>query len=479
MASYRKKKSSDLSLSPAPGCVKAAVPPLGGPLPAAGVVLAGVSGGSDSVALARLLALAAREHGWRLAMGHVDHALRPDSNEDARFVAELARELGADFYVQRVAVERRGRSLEEAARQARRAALAQMAASAGARAIALGHTAGDQAETVLMRLLGGTGLSGLAAMRPWSPPWWRPLLALGREELRAWLVAQGHPWREDSTNDSLEPLRNRVRHQLLPLAKELVNPRAEQALARLAALAGDEEDLWQAWCQEQEGPILARQGTSLLLAAGPLAALPPARQRRLLRHALDILTGQGQHLLAPHVEQMLELLSGAPGRKLTLPGGLMAWREAEALRLDRAEPPALPRVVLHGPATVSLPHLGASLRLELTREKPPLVGRGSSACLPAQAVRWPLELRPPRPGERFHPLGAPGSKRLSRLLIDRKVPPWWRERTLILADREGPWWAAPWAVAERARLKGTECAYLSLSFVDTPPGGPYTMNFNH
>ncbi|MCB2193731.1 MAG: tRNA lysidine(34) synthetase TilS [Deltaproteobacteria bacterium] len=459
-----------MSLSPPPKHVKAAEPPLGGPLPGQGVVLAGVSGGSDSVALARLLSLAAPKHGWRLALGHVDHALRPESTDDAHFVAELAGELGAAYFLQKVTLDCQGRSLEDVARQARRQALMQMAAQAGAEVIALGHTAGDQAETVLMRLLSGTGPSGIAAMRPWSPPWWRPLLALNREELRAWLKAQGHPWREDQTNQNLEFLRNRVRHRLMPLAQELVNPRAEQALARLASLAAEEEDLWEQWCREQEGTVLLRQGTSLVLRAEPLAAMHPARRRRLLRHAMDLLTGQGQHLLALHVEQMLELLAGAPGRKLTLPGGLMAWREAEALRLDRADPPPCPSLLLHGPATVSLPHLGASLRLELVKQKPPIAGRGPQACLPAQAVRWPLELRPARPGERFHPLGAPGGKRLSRLLIDRKVPQWWRARTLILADREGPWWAAPWAVAERARLKGTESTYLRLSFVDTPQG---------
>ncbi|MCF8123349.1 MAG: tRNA lysidine(34) synthetase TilS [Desulfarculaceae bacterium] len=439
-------------------------------MPGPGVVLAGVSGGSDSVALARLLAMAAPEQGWRLALGHVDHTLRPESGDDARFVAQLADELGAAFFCQKVTVDGKGRSLEDAARQTRREALVQMADQTGAVAIALGHTAGDQAETVLMRLLGGTGLSGLAAMRPWSAPWWRPLLAASRQELRDWLGAQGHPWREDPSNDSANFLRNRVRHQLLPLARELVNPRAEEALARLASLAGEEEELWQAWCREQEGQVLQRQGTSLLLRGELLAGMHPAHQRRLLRHAVGLLTGQGQHLLALHVEQVLELLAGAPGRRLTLPSGLMAWREAEALRLDRAQPPPCPSLVLHGPATVALPHLGASLRLELVQEKPPVAGRGPSACLPAQAVRWPLELRAPQPGERFQPLGAPGSKRLSRLLIDRKVPQWWRARTLILADREGPWWAAPWAVAERARLKGTESAYLKLSFVDTPQG---------
>lgn len=441
-------------------------------------MVAAVSGGADSMALARLLALAAPEHGWRLVLAHVDHGLRPESGDDAAFVAALAGELGADFLLRRVEVEREGRSLEDAARQARREALLAMAAEAGAKAIALGHTLEDQAETVLMRLLGGSGPSGLAAMRPWSPPWWRPLLALERGALRAWLRQGGHPWREDPSNQDLSILRNRVRHQLMPLARELVNPRAPSALARLAALAADEEALWEERCARDAEKLLRRQGHSLLLDAEALAGLPLARQRRLLRFAVQELSGESQGLLALHVEQMLELLAGQAGRKLTLPGGLMAWREPGALRLGLAALPPAEGITLHGPATVDLPHLGARLCLELVHEKPSLAGRGPVACLPAEALAWPLELRPPVPGERFHPLGAPGSKRLSRILMDYKTPAWWRERTLILADAGGSWWAAPWAVAERARLKGTESAYLRVTFVDTPQGWPYTMTFN-
>ncbi|MCF8032167.1 MAG: tRNA lysidine(34) synthetase TilS [Desulfarculaceae bacterium] len=467
-----------MSLSPPPERVKLAELALGGPLPGPGPMLAAVSGGADSVALARLLALAAPEHGWRLVLAHVDHGLRPTSGDDASFVAALAGELEAKCLLRRVAVERAGRSLEEAAREARREALLAMADEAGAGAIALGHTLEDQAETVLMRLLTGSGPAGLAAMRPWSPPWWRPLLGLRREALRAWLGQEDHPWREDPSNQDLSILRNRVRHRLMPLAQELVNPRAPQALARLARVAGAEEELWEAWCTQAARRIMRRQGTSLLLEAEPLAEMPLARQGRLLRHAVRELTGSSQGLLALHVEQLLELLAGEAGRKLTLPSGFMAWREPEGLRLDRAAPPPGGAITLHGPATVGLPHLGARLRLELVGEKPGLSGRGPTACLPAGAVRWPLELRPPLPGERFHPLGAPGSKRLSRILIDYKVPAWWRARTLVLADADGPWWAAPWTVAERARLKGTESAYLRLSFVDTPQGWPYTMIFN-
>ncbi|RJX36407.1 MAG: tRNA lysidine(34) synthetase TilS [Desulfarculus sp.] len=465
------KKDFASSLSSAPGSVKAGsepAPGLGGPLPGPGVVLAAVSGGADSVALLRLLHQAAPGRGWRLSVAHVDHGLRPDSEDDAAFVAGLAAEMGLSFHLRRVRVQARGRSLEEAAREARRAALLNMAAEAGAGTIALGHTADDQAETVLARLLCGTGPSGLAAMRPWDAPWWRPLLGLRREALRRWLRALGQDWREDPSNQQMGPLRNRVRQRLLPLAQELVNPRAVEALSRLAALAADEEEMWEQWCQRAAGALMQREGTSLVLAAGGLAALPFPRQRRLLRFAAGQITGQGQHLLARHVEQLRELLAGPPGRSLSLPAGLRAWREQDGLRLDRGDPPPRLRLSLQGPATVSLPHLGKRLAVELCSTAEGRRGRGPQAWLPAQEVAWPLILRSPLPGERFHPLGAPGSKRLSRFLIDRKVPPWWRARTLVVADRKGLWWVGPWAVAERARLKGHEGAYLRLSFVDTP-----------
>ncbi|MEW5911667.1 MAG: tRNA lysidine(34) synthetase TilS [Thermodesulfobacteriota bacterium] len=461
-----------MSLTSAPGSVKAGSPPepgLGGPLPAPGaVVLAAVSGGADSVALLRLLQQAVPAHGWRVAVAHVDHGLRADSGQDADFVARLAAELGLSFSLRRVQVPAQGRSLEEAAREARRAALMDMAAEAGAGVIALGHTADDQAETVLCRLLSGSGPSGLAAMRPWDAPWWRPLLGQRRESLRRWLAGLGQDWREDPSNQQMGPLRNRVRGRLLPLAQELVNPRAVEALARLAALAADEEELWEQWCQEAAAALVRREGASLVLAAGGLAALPVPRQRRLLRYGAGQLSGSGQHLLARHVEQLRELLAGPSGRSLSLPAGLKAWREPEGLRLGRAEPP--PRIHLHlqGPATVNLPHLGKRLVVELCASAAEKRGRGPQAWLPAQEVAWPLILRPPLPGERFHPLGAPGAKRLSRFLIDQKVPPWWRARTLVVADSKGPWWVGPWAVAERARLKGHEGAYLRLSFVDTP-----------
>jgi tRNA(Ile)-lysidine synthase len=435
-----------------------------GPWPGAGPVLAAVSGGGDSVALLLLLRVLAPAHGWRLVVGHVDHGLRQDSEADARFVAELAARLGLECLVQRVEVPGEG-SREEAARRVRRQALMEMAARAGAEVIALGHTADDQAETLLARLLTGTGLTGLAGMRPWSPPWWRPLLGLRRSELRGFLRACGQSWRRDPSNQDPGPLRNRIRHRLLPLAAELVNPRVVEALGRLAELCRQEEDFWQAWCEERFAALGRREGTSYCLALEPFLALPVAGRRRLLRWVVARLTGRGQHLLSHHVDQLLELAQGRPGRRLELPLGLVAWREHRHLRLDQGGAPGDFTCRLEGPGWVWLEPLACWLAVEEVAAPEQLQARGPEVYIPLARVAWPLVVRPVRRGERFRPLGAPGSKRISRFLIDRKVPAWWRRRTVVVADRRGVWWVGPWSLAERARRRPGENTCLCLRLV--------------
>lgn len=458
-----------------PGLAGALAQGLAAHCPGPGPLLVGVSGGGDSVALLRLLHLLAPAQGWRLLVGHVDHGLRPDSGDDAAFVAGLAAGLGLQCLARRVQVRPQGRSPEEAARLARRQALLAMAAQAGAGAIALAHTADDQAETLLCRALSGSGPTGLAGMRPWEAPCWRPLLACRRADLRDWLKSLGQDWRHDPSNQELGPLRNRARLKLIPLAEELINPRAVEALSRLAGLCAQEEEFWAAWCQEKWATHGRRQGTSLCLGLGAFAGLALAGRRRLVRHLASRLTGQGQHLLAPHVEQVLELVEGRPGRQLSLPGGLWAAREADCLRLDQAGPPADCTARLDGPGWLWLPHLQGWLMAEELPGPPRLAARGPEAWLPLKAVRWPLLARPPRLGEVFHPLGAPGAKRLSRILLDRKVPRWWRPRVVLVEDQTGPWWAAPLVLGQRARQEAPHGPWLRLRLVDTFEPPAYTI----
>lgn len=477
-------RSIDLSLVPPPAGVK---PSLAQSLcrrvlalaPGPGKVLAAVSGGGDSVALLRLLHHLAPALGWQVSVAHVDHGLRPDSADDARFVTGLAASLGLPFLGRRVRVESKGRSPEEAARLARRAALLEMAGEAGAGVIALAHSLDDQAETVLARAMTGSGPSGLAAMRPQDGPWWRPLLDAGRQDLRDYLRGLGQAWRSDPSNQGLAPLRNRLRHQVLPLARQAVNPKVDEALGRLAHICAQDEDFWGWWCREQWAVAGRAEGDSLCLALSHMAGLPSAAQGRLVRFLAGRLTASGQHLLSLHAGQVLALLAGPPGRRLALPGGLGAAREHESLRLYWAGPPADFQAQLHGPGWLWLPHLQGWLQVEPCPGPPLLQARGREAWLPAKAVAWPLCLRPPRRGEAFHPLGAPGRKRLSRVLLDRKVPAWWRPRTVMVEDQEGLWWAAPWSLADRARQNQSPGPWLRLRLVDTIDPPAYTRFFKN
>ena len=436
-------------------------------------VLAAVSGGGDSVALALLLRRACGEKAIPLALGHVDHGLRPDSGQDAEFVERLAGELGLGFFLRRVAVAGKGASPEEAARSARRKALLELARKAGAGVVALGHTLDDQAETVLHRALVGTGPTGLAGMRALSGPWWRPLLGVTRRELRDYLKARGQTWRTDPSNLELDYARNRVRHKILPMAKEFINPKAPQALARLAEVSAQEEDYWLKEALAFLNAHARVEGSSLCLAAGPLAALHPAAQRRMLRYALEGYLGTGQHLGLLHLERLRDLLLGAPGRQADLAGGLWAGREADLLRLDNC-PAALPELFLDGPACLDLPGLGRRLVVEWASEPGALAGRGPEAWLPESVVRWPLEIRAPKPGDRFHPLGAPGGKKLARFFQDAKTPPWWRARSMVVLSAGEIIWVGPWAPDEKIRRKGGENGWLRLALVDTQPVCKYT-----
>jgi tRNA(Ile)-lysidine synthase len=240
----------------------------GGPAPGDGVAVA-ASGGADSLALLHALRVLAGPREWRLAVLTVDHGLRPGSAADAAFVADHAKALGLPARVLTLAPvdleAHRPAGPEGAARAARYAVLWPAADALGCHWLATGHTLDDQAETVLLQLLRGAGPDGLAGMSVRSGRLLRPLLEVRRAQTRACCAAAGLPWREDPTNATDTPLRNRVRHQLLPLLEDL-RPGATTTLARTATLAADER----AWLDPLVAATLAAI-TGLEGAAGSVA----------------------------------------------------------------------------------------------------------------------------------------------------------------------------------------------------------------
>ena len=191
-------------------------------------IVVGVPGGADSICLLPVLALLAPSFQWKLAVVHVNHLIRREAGEDAAYVEETCRQLGVSFYLTEVDVEAlaksRGLSVEEAGRQVRYRAFYEAAESFGADRIAVAHNRNDRAETLLFHMFRGTGLDGMASIRPVRDNIIRPLLCVGREEIEQWLREKNIRWCIDKSNDTDTYTRNKIRRHILPFAREEICP---------------------------------------------------------------------------------------------------------------------------------------------------------------------------------------------------------------------------------------------------------------
>jgi tRNA(Ile)-lysidine synthase len=306
-------------------------------------VLVAVSGGSDSIGLLHLLAREAPRHPFRLAVAHFDHGLRPGSADDAGFVRTAAQRLGLPFHGAgadvRALARAEKRSIEDAARAARHRFLRAALREWNGDRIALAHQAEDLCEGILMRLAEGTGLAGLAGMRPVQGPIIRPLLGVRRAQIRAWLEGAGLGWREDESNASLEPLRNRVRHRLVPLLEAEFNPAVVAAIAGMAGVLADEDRLLEDWVDEWFERQAATQeppATLFSLPRAPLASAPAALQRRILKRALLRAGVSPRRVRRDQIETIVRLLGERrSGSRVTIGGGFTAIIERRALVLRR------------------------------------------------------------------------------------------------------------------------------------------------
>jgi tRNA(Ile)-lysidine synthase len=307
-------------------------------------VLVAVSGGIDSTLLAWGLARIAARADVTLCVGHVHHGLRgAEADADAAAVAAQAQALGVPHAVRRVdpralRADRSSRerpTLQEAARTARYTALDAMARELGADRIATAHTADDQAETVLLRLLRGTGPDGLGGIPPRSSDGRivRPLLRISRAQIEACARTHGIAWREDASNAALGYARNRLRHDWLPGLAQAFNPRLLRALGDLAEAQRRDSEWIGERVEHEARARLLREGAWLRIDAKDWSSLPEALTRRLARTALA-LAGSGRHASRRHLERMVRFLGdGRVGARIELPGDLRLCRDADGFRL--------------------------------------------------------------------------------------------------------------------------------------------------
>jgi len=409
-------------------------------------VLVAVSGGQDSVALLALLSGLPADDEVELVVGHYNHGLRPEAAAEERFVMDLAEGFGCRVLTGRgdVAAYARanGLNLEAAGRELRYGFLREQAEAAGCNKIALGHTASDVAETLLMNLLRGAGIDGLASIAPVRDNMIRPLVYLSRNQTAQYCNARELGFCLDSSNVDTEQFhRNHIRHHLLPALERDYGPGVQQALLRAALAVRDELDWTADHVREALTECQAAEEAPVSLLVSAAAQLPAGLLHRVLRLACTEANLDIRAFGWEHWQGMANTIYGEAGSgQISLPGGLVARRQYELFFIEQAseaasETPQVFRLALKMPGKTKLPDGGfvSISRKESAPAQFP-ASDGPGAVLDGDAAGAELYVRPLRPGDRFRPLGMSGTKKVSDFLIDEKVPADRRGSVLAVVD---------------------------------------------
>lgn len=446
------------------------------------LLVVGVSGGPDSVCLLHLLNSLRKELGLDLHVAHLNHQLRgAESEADADYVSHLADELGLPVTIGREDVrghrESKGGNLEEVAREVRYRFLTTVAEQVKAEGVALGHTADDQVETVLLHLIRGTGLTGLRGMPPLSfyklPSGrglrlLRPLLCLTRGETQAYCETHRLLPRMDSSNLLLSHQRNRVRLELLPLL-ETYNPRIKETLLRTARLAGIDLAFMEFLVSQVWEDVVREDPGGIWLDNQAFSSLPQALKFHLLREVLRRLLGGLRDVELAHLEGLTQLMSSPAGKLLNLPHGLNFYGNYRESWLGR-EPPPCPfpsleqEYVINVPGETRIPGWRVSARLV------PSAGQEESrfcAHLDFGLIGERLVVRRRRPGDRFQPLGMEQPKKLQDFMVDAKIPRFWRDQVPLVCAGEDILWVVGWRIAQPYRVTSKTRQILRLEFRST------------
>ena len=429
-------------------------------------VVVAASGGPDSTALLILLSRLAPELRLDITVAHFNHQLRTEAEAggDLDFVRSLASSLDLPFAhgsgdVRAYAIERH-LSLEDAARRLRYGFLREQASKTRATTVVVGHTLDDQAETVLLHLIRGSGLDGISGMSAWAswrlgglgPHVVRPLLSFRRHETERYCREVGVKPLRDATNDLPIAARNRIRNEILPAIRGL-NPRVEEALARLAdAARADASCLNQFGDQTFESLAVLRPRT-VSLPRKELRELPRPLAARVVRLSFVHVNGIDRDLEAPHIDALLDALSRPPGR-VSLPGGITAVTDSRSLVLRRGEPNPARRLPETRLAVPGCTEIGGRVFETNIVAVPPDARHPTrdEAFLDASKAVAELTVRSRRPGDRLRPLGLGGEKKLQDILVDAKVPAAERDGVPIICGPRGIVWVAGHCIDERYAL---------------------------
>lgn len=409
-------------------------------------IVVGVSGGIDSMVLLTLLQQFVEKFQGELVVAHLNHGLRgKESDHDESFVKNIAEAVGLSCITKKINVGdialKEGLNLQDAARSARYSFFEEVLEDLGCDSIALGHNADDQAETMLMRIIRGSGIKGLGGIPPVRGVIIRPLIELTREDINAYATKNSINFTEDSSNIKTSYLRNKLRHQLIPTLKEY-NPRICHELNLLSSINRDVESYLQdevekifkkAICPESE------DGVAVFLDLSTFNKIPAALKAKVIMKAVERLMGSSSGLFSAHILDVESLaLNGVSGRSINLPKGLIVLLEYGRLIFScdaRPKDDSFFKCLLNIPGDTIIQEAGIILRAsKAIREGSNLKGDKKSIYLDMKLFSEPFEVRNFIAGDRIRIKGMSGRKKLKDLFIDEKVPPRLRRKIPILVS---------------------------------------------
>jgi len=437
-------------------------------------VLAGVSGGADSVCLLLVL----KELGFNVSAAHLNHGLRgAASNEDESFTRRLAEKLAVSFFSKRVSIVKP--SVEAAGREKRKEFFAELSAEHGFTKVALAHTRDDRVETFLMNLLRGAGLEGLVSMEPVAGNIVRPLIETSRTEIEAYLKDQRQEWRTDETNEDTTFARNRLRHHLIPMLAADFNPKIRETLARTIEIFEAEDD-WMRQVTDDVFIALCRPSTSISRSerdvafdAIRLASEPIGLIRRIIREAIRRVGSDLRDVRFEHIEAARGLLDpGKSGKFVQIPGGTQVGREFDDLVFRRAADPVRKyEYKLQIPGEVHIPELGKLFRAEMIIAKESNRTGPGCVLVDAAAIGPCVIIRNWKPGDYYRPVGLPAGK-LKKLFQRARIPRSHRTNWPVVVADSTIVWVASFPVSREFVPGGSSQSLVLIEERESKDCGP-------
>lgn len=419
-------------------------------------VLIAYSGGTDSTALLSLFLEIKEEWALRLYLGHFNHRLRSTAEQDVEFVKKMAQYFSLPLVLEaedvRSYAREKGLNLEEAGRKLRYEFLNKAALQVGAQRIATGHTQNDQAETVLMRIIRGSGLKGLTGISPlMGEKIIRPLLFIQKKEIEEYIREKGLAFSEDESNKDTRFLRNKIRWKLIPFLEKELNPQIVSNLSTLASLLQEDEEYLQKKAEHKMEKAVIKEKDHLYLDVSYVSQLSAALARRVVRGFILQLRGSLRGISYEDVEKILSLNKG---KKYSLKNMLLGRENNYIFLKEKLSSPVRYGYWWNGKEILHIKEAHLKFKLHSPKKEGfyPEFNDSSRAYLDKYKLSFPLFVRNRLPGDRYQPLGAPGRKKLKEIMRAKRILLYQREKLPVFLSRGEIVWVLGLPVSDKYKV---------------------------